>query len=94
MTTQGATPGRRLVGIRVITVAGTNPDWAHALLRQIPYLVSLPLIPLVQNPLHPLWLILFAAFVADILWMLRDERYRTLHDRLAGTFVARNAAVP
>jgi uncharacterized RDD family membrane protein YckC len=78
----GQTVGKRLLGVRVVQTDGRRITTGRALLREVVGkefvfgLLSLMLlgIPLLLNYLWPLW----------------DDEKRALHDRLAGTFVARN----
>lgn len=87
---RGATPGRRAVRIRVVTAAGRVPGWRVALLRGAFGFAGLALWVLIRDPWHPLVLASFAFWLVDVLWMNRDERWQTLHDRLAGTYVVRD----
>jgi len=93
LVTRGATPGRRLLGIRVIDATGANPDLSKALIRQIFSILGLVLVIFTDHPFNPIGFVLIVVSLADVLWMLRDERYQTLHDRLAGTFVVRASAM-
>ncbi|MER7209897.1 RDD family protein [Streptosporangium sp. NPDC000239] len=78
----GRTPGKRLLGIRVVAT-GTRSTAGRAVLR----VVAFPLLALV--PGAGLWLLL-----VDGLWTLFDAEGQVLHDRLLGFTVIRDRSIP
>ncbi|MGH2614004.1 MAG: RDD family protein [Thermomicrobiales bacterium] len=94
----GGTWGKRWAGMQVVDAAGDAPGMQRALVRAaLPYSLSM-LMTLVPFPeagstteLNAvIWLYLAAGLLTalDYLWMLWDSRKQTLHDKMAGTFVA------
>ncbi|MFF4415630.1 RDD family protein [Streptosporangium sp. NPDC001559] len=78
----GRTPGKWLLGIRVVA-AGTRSSAGRAALRALAF----PLLALV--PGAGLWLLL-----VDGLWTLFDAEGRVLRDRLLGFTVIRDRSIP
>ncbi len=76
----GQTPGKQLVGIRVVRADAQPMDATPALLREFVGKGILGQIPL------------FAP--VDYLFALGDRRRQTIHDKIATTFVVRADAVP
>lgn len=95
---RGATIGKRWVGLRVVDASGAVPGTRRALVRAV-----IPLGVFVVNSLAVAgrpdpeasmrsgWDVLLGVAVlvgvVDVLWMIRDPRKQTLHDKMAGTFV-------
>lgn len=80
LVSSGQTVGKRLLGIRIATGAGTTPGFGHLLVfRYLPFWI-VGAIPMV-GPLFSL---------VDSLFIFSDDQ-RCLHDRLAGTVVLRTA---
>ena len=87
----GRTPGKALLGLRVIDAHGARPGVAQSLVRErlpragLGSLVALA--PWRCGPVCGMAAVLVAFDLADHLWPLADARGRTLHDLLAGTRV-------
>ena len=81
---RGQTPGKQIVGIRVIKDNGEPSGWGYTFLRE--FVVKFLLIGfLTQVTFGIAWLV-------DYLWPLWDraEKMQTLHDKMLGTIVVRN----
>ncbi len=81
---RGQTPGKQIVGIRVIKDNGEPSEWTYTFLRE--FVVKFLLIGfLTQVTFGIAWLV-------DYLWPLWDraEKMQTLHDKMLGTIVVRN----
>ena len=81
---RGQTPGKQLLGIRVIKDDGSPSGWGYTFLRE--FVVKFLLIGfLTQVTFGIAWLV-------DYLWPLWDraEKMQTLHDKMLGTIVVRN----
>ena len=81
---QGQTPGKQIVGIRVIKDNGEPSEWGYTFLRE--FVVKFLLIGfLTQVTFGIAWLV-------DYLWPLWDraEKMQTLHDKMLGTIVVRS----
>lgn len=79
----GRTLGKRLVGVRVVTVAGEAVPPGRALLRAAAFAL-----PMATRPVPVLGLVAGLGWVAGVSLILRaDQERRALHDRLAGTMV-------
>ncbi|MXY47137.1 MAG: RDD family protein [Chloroflexi bacterium] len=79
----GQTPGKQIVGIRVIKDNGEPSGWGYTFLRE--FVIKFLLIGfLSQATFGIVWLV-------DYLWPLWDraEKMQTLHDKLLGTIVVR-----
>lgn len=96
----GATPGMRALGIRVIDSNGDKPGLKRSLLRYvIPALSWVPFLFVFASPgfmldkgipiLIVLGSALFVLALLDPLWMIWDPQKQMLHDKLASTFVVR-----
>jgi uncharacterized RDD family membrane protein YckC len=100
----GATLGKRFAGLAVIDAAGDVAGMRRAVIRAVlPFgLRLLSTIPMLEfRPprlldgvpppawVFPTFLVLGLLLAIDILWMVRDPRKQTLHDKMAGTFVIR-----
>ena len=72
---RGVTPGRRLMGIRVVDVSTAQPIGVGRGIGR--FLVTIPLG------------FCFLGTLIDILWMLRDPESQTLHDKAVGSVVVR-----
>lgn len=88
MTRHGQTLGKKLMGIRVVTLDGDNPGFVkYVLLREFVYNLILNIVGLI--PLLGL-LATLGAFVACLVMLfLEDRDRRTLQDLLAGTLVVK-----
>ena len=81
---RGQTPGKQIVGIRVIKDNGEPSEWTYTFLRE--FVVKFLLIGfLTQVTFGIAWLV-------DYLWPLWDraEKMQTLHDKMLGTIVVRD----
>ncbi len=81
---RGQTPGKQIVGIRVIKDDGEPSRWGYTFLRE--FVVKFLLVGfLFQATFGIAWLL-------DYLWPLWDraDKMQTLHDKLLGTIVVRN----
>lgn len=79
--TNGRTPGKQVLGIRVVTLSGRRLGWKTAMVRQ------LLLQGIVLSMLS--WITLGLAWILNYLWPLWDAQHRTGHDRFASTRVVR-----
>ena len=81
---RGQTPGKQIVGIRVIRDDGTPSDWGYTFLRE--FVIKFLLVGLLSDAT------LGIARLVDYLWPLWDKakKMQTLHDKLLGTIVVRN----
>ena len=80
----GQTPGKRIVGIRVIKDNGEPSGWGYTFLRE--FVIKGLLVGTLSSATSGIvWLV-------DNLWPLWDraEKMQTLHDKLLGTIVVRN----
>lgn len=81
---RGQTPGKQIVGIRVIKDNGEPSEWGYTFLRE--FVVKFFFLGiLTQVTFGVAWLV-------DYLWPLwdRSRKMQTLHDKLLGTIVVRN----
>ncbi|MYC06652.1 MAG: RDD family protein [Chloroflexi bacterium] len=81
---RGQTPGKRIVGIRVIKDDGEPSGWGYTFLRE--FVIKGLLVRTLSGATSGIvWLV-------DNLWPLWDraEKMQTLHDKLLGTLVVRN----
>ena len=81
---RGQTPGKQIVGIRVIKDNGELSGWGDTFLRE--FVVKCLFLGLL------LPVTIGIAWMVDSLWPLWDraEKMQTLHDKLLGTLVIRN----
>ena len=80
---RGQTPGKQIVGIRVLRDDGSASDWGYTFLRE--FVIKFLLVGILSN------LTMGAAWLLDYLWPLWDRKMKmqTLHDKLLGTIVVR-----
>lgn len=80
---RGQTPGKQVVGIRVIKDDGSPSGWGYTFLRE--FVIKFVLVGILSN------LTMGAAWLIDYLWPLwdREKKMQTLHDKLLGTIVVR-----
>ncbi len=76
---RGQTPGKRLVGIRVMRVDGTASDWGWTFIREL--LVKFGLFGLIDMVAFGL------ASLLDKFWAFWDKDRQTLHDKIMKTVV-------
>ena len=81
---RGQTPGKQIVGIRVIKDNGEPSSWGYTFLRE--FVIKFLLVGFLSDAT------LGIARLVDYLWPLWDkaEKMQTLHDKLLGTIVVRN----
>ena len=81
---RGQTPGKQIMGVRVIKDNGEPSGWSYTFLREFVIKGLLVGILLFQT--------LGVAPLVNYLWSLWDraEKMQTLHDKLLGTLVVRN----
>lgn len=81
---RGQTPGKQIVGIRVIKDDGTPSNWGYTFLRE--FVIKFLLLGFISEAT------LGIARLVDYLWPLWDraEMMQTLHDKMLGTIVVRN----
>ena len=81
---RGQTPGKQIVGIRVIKDNGEPSGWGYTFLRE--FVIKLLLVGFISDVTFGI------GRLVDYLWPLWDraEKMQTLHDKLLGTIVVRN----
>ena len=81
---RGQTPGKQIVGIRVIKDNGEPSNWGYTFLRE--FVIKLLLVGFISDVTFGI------GRLVDYLWPLWDkaEKMQTLHDKLLGTLVVRN----
>ena len=79
----GQTPGKQIVGIRVIKDDGSPSNWGYTFLRE--FVIKLLLVGFISDMTFGI------ARLVDYLWPLWDraEKMQTLHDKMLGTIVVR-----
>ena len=77
---RGQTPGKQLVGIRVMRIDGTESDWGWTFLRE--FVIKFGLFEVVGDILT-----IGLASVIDVLWAFWDKDRQTLHDKIMKTVV-------
>ena len=78
----GQTPGKQLVGIRVIKDNGEPSDWGHTFLRE--FVTKMLLGSIFSGITSGIYMLV------DNLWLLFDRNRQTLHDKMVSTLVVRN----
>ena len=78
---RGQTPGKQIVGIRVIKDSGEPSGWGYTFLRE--FVIKLLLVGFISDATFGI------GRLVDYLWPLWDraEKMQTLHDKLLGTLV-------
>lgn len=81
--TNGQTPGKQIVGIRVVKDNGDPSGWGYTLLRE--FVIKLLLLGFLSASTFGI------AWLVDGLWPLwdRTEKMQALHDKMLGTIVVR-----
>ena len=81
---RGQTPGKQIVGIRVIKDDGSPSGWGYTFLRE--FVIKFLLLGFISEATFGI------ARLVDYLWPLWDraEKMQTLHDKLLSTLVVRN----
>ena len=77
---RGQTPGKRLVGIRVIRTDGTASDWGWTFIRE--FLIKFALFEIALDTVT-----FGLASVLDGLWAFWDRDRQALHDKIVNTVV-------
>ena len=77
---RGASIGQGIMGLKMVDAAGNIPQMGSLIIRLL-VSVGLGMIPVVGT----------FVVILDYLWPLWDEKKQTLHDKVAGTFVIKNA---
>ena len=80
---RGQTPGKQIVGIRVIKDDGSPSNWGYTFLRE--FVIKLLLVGFISDMTFGI------ARLVDYLWPLWDraEKMQTLHDKMLGTIVVK-----
>ncbi len=80
---RGQTPGKQIVGIRVIKDDGSPSGWGYTFLRE--FVIKFLLLGFISEAT------LGIARLVDYLWPLWDraEKMQTLHDKMLGTIVVK-----
>ena len=76
----GQTPGKQLLGIRVIRVDGTASDWGLTIVREL--VIKFGLFEVIRDLVT-----LGFASIIDLLWAFWDKDRQTLHDKIVKTVV-------
>ena len=79
----GQTPGKQIVGIRVIKDDGSPSNWGYTFLRE--FVIKMLLVGFISDMTFGI------ARLVDYLWPLWDraEKMQTLHDKMLGTIVVK-----
>ena len=83
---RGQTPGKRLVGIRVMRTDGASSRWGWTFIRE--FLVKFGLFVVATAALTT-----GLATVLDLLWAFWDKDRQTLHDKIVKTVVVDDRAL-
>ena len=81
----GQTPGKQLVGIRVVRADGTPSNWGWTFLRE--WVIKWLLFSILLSELIVAWLV-------DYLWAFWDKDRQALHDKIMKTYVVEGRAPP
>ncbi|MYE55207.1 MAG: RDD family protein [Chloroflexi bacterium] len=81
---RGQTPGKQILGIRVIKDDGEPSEWGYTFLRE--FVVKFLLLGFLSQVTFGI------AWLVDYLWPLWDraDKMQTLHDKMLGTLVVRS----
>ena len=78
----GQTPGKQLVGIRVVRENGEPSGWGYTFLREFVIKGLLgDVLSFITGGIYT---------VVDLLWPLWDQKRQTLHDKMVNTIVVQN----
>lgn len=80
---RGQTPGKQLLGIRVIRADGTPSDWGWAFIRE--FIIKTIAFSILDS-------FLGIATIVDLLWAFWDKNRQTLHDKIMKTVVVDDRA--
>ena len=82
---RGQTPGKQLVGIRVMRADGTPSDWGWTFIRE--FIVKFVVFEVVLDA------VAFGVVgIIDLLWAFWDRNRQTLHDKIMKTIVVDDRA--
>ena len=79
---RGQTPGKQLVGIRVVKDSGEPSGWGYTFLREL--VIKALVGGFLSGATGGIY------FVVDYLWPLFDRDSQALHDKMVGTLVVQN----
>ena len=75
---RGQTPGKRLLGIRVMRADGTRSDWGWTFIRE--FLIKAIAFGILDS-------VVGIATIIDLIWAFWDKDRQTLHDKIMKTVV-------
>ena len=82
---RGQTPGKQLLGIRVLRVDGTTSDWGWTFIRE--FVVKFALFGLADTVTFGL------ASIVEKLWAFWDKDRQSLHDKIMKTVVVEDSVL-
>lgn len=84
---RGSSLGKRMLGLRVVTLDGRELDWVTSSVRNLPLVAGslLVIIPVIGPFVGPL--VGIGLTILELIYVLIDAEGRRLGDRLAGTQV-------
>ena len=82
---RGQTPGKQLVGIRVMRTDGRRSDWGWTFLRE--FVIKFLVFEVVGDVLTS-----GIASLVDLLWAFWDKDRQTIHDKIVKTVVVDDRA--
>ena len=74
----GQTPGKQLLGIRVMRADGTRSDWGWTFLRE--FVIKLVAVGILDS-------VVGVVGIIDLVWAFWDKDRQTLHDKIMKTVV-------
>ena len=91
----GATPGKKIIGLKIVNINGDRLSMTSVILRSAPellYTLGLGVASMItfidaQYAMNSVFFALAVWLVFDMLSLLRSPQKRSLHDKLAGTMV-------
>lgn len=83
---RGQTPGKRLLGIRVMRADGTRSDWGWTFLRE--FVIKLLLFDTLGK-----FILGGLPLLVDLVWAFWDKDRQTLHDKIMKTAVVDDRAL-
>ena len=79
---RGQTPGKQLVGIRVIRIDGRASDWSWTFLREFGIkFVAINAVTFISGSIGTI------VWIVDLLWAFWDRDHQALHDKIMKTVV-------
>ena len=79
----GQTPGKQLLGIRVMRTDGTPSGWGRTFIRE--FIIKIVAIGILDS-------VVGIVTIVDLLWAFWDKDRQTLHDKLMKTIVVDDRA--